>query len=114
MAVKSPHIGKLRQNGSLQINTPSVQGAGFKDNYTELLKCRGDLQKIRGNRILDSGEVIISAGWEWICRFQAAINSVSNKKSMRWVIDGRTFTVSDYEQIDQKKRYYRFILLENE
>jgi hypothetical protein len=114
LAIKIPHIGELRQSGALQINTPTQLGAGQKDSYSQLLTCRGRLQKLRGNRILDNGEVIISAGWEWICRFQTAINSVANKKSIRWVIDGRTFSVSDYEQIDQKKRYYRFILLENE
>lgn len=114
MAVKSPHIGELRQTGILEVNAPTQLGAGKKDNYTQLLTCRGRLTKLRGNRILDSGEVIISAGWEWVIRYQTAIVNIADKKSIRWVIDGRFFTVSDYELIDQKKHYYRFILLENE
>jgi hypothetical protein len=114
MAVTTPHIGQLRQTGSLQVNTPVQQGAGKKDSYATFLTCRGSLNKLRGQRILDSGEVVISSGWEWICRYQSAIADIDNKKAIRWQIDGRFFTVTDYEIIDQKHRYFRFILLENE
>lgn len=114
MGVTSPHIGELRQSGQLQTNSPTQQGAGKKDAFTTLLTCRGRLTKLRGNRDLNSGEVNINAAWEWICRFQTAIDSVTNKKSIRWIIDGRYFTVNNYELIDQKKRFYRFVLLENE
>lgn len=114
MAITSPHIGQLRQSGQLQTNTPTQQGAGRKDVFTTLLTCRGKLIKLRGNRGLNSAEVEINAGWEWICRFQSAIESVPQKKSIRWIIDGRYFTVNDYELIDHKHRYYRFVLLENE
>lgn len=114
MALKAPNIGRLRDTGQLQVNTPVQQGAGFKDSFSTLLTCRGQLTKIRGNRGLNSAEVEINAAWEWICREQAAINNVANKKSIRWVINGRRFSVNDYELIDQKNRYYRFVLLENE
>lgn len=114
MGVRSPHIGKLRQSGQLQTNAPIAQGAGFKDNFTTLLTCRGELTKLRGNRALDNSEVVINNAWQWICRFQTAIEGVTTKKSIRWIIDGRRFTVNDYELIDHKKRYYRFVLLENE
>jgi hypothetical protein len=107
-------VGKLRASGQLQTNAPSQQGAGFKDNYTTLLTCRGELAKLRGNRSLNSSEVDINAAWEWVCRYQSAIASITNKKSIRWIIDGRRFTVNNYELIDHKKRYYRFTLLENE
>lgn len=114
MAVTAPHIGQLRQSGQLQTNIPVAQGAGFKDSFSTLLTCRGRLTELRGNRSLNSAEVNINAAWEWICRFQTAIDSVTNKKSIRWIIDGRYFTVNNYELIDHKKRYYRFTLLENE
>lgn len=114
MAVTAPHIGQLRQSGQLQTNTPVAQGAGFKDAYTTLLTCRGELTKMKGDRSFNSSEVNINAAWYWICRYQTAIDSVTNKKSIRWIIDGRTFTVNNYELIDHKKRYYRFTLLENE
>lgn len=114
MGVTNPPIGKLRQSGQLQINTPVQQGAGFKDSFSAVLTCRGDLTKLRGNRSLNSAEVDINAVWEWVCRYQSAIANVTNKKSIRWIIEGRTFKVDDYEPIDQKKRYFRFILLENE
>ena len=83
MGVKIPPIGKLRQTGQLQINTPTQQGAGKRDNFTTLLTCRGSLTKMRGNRFLDARETVIGATWEWICREQAAINNVTNKKSIR-------------------------------
>lgn len=108
------HIGQLRQSGQLQINTPVAQGAGFKDVFTTLLTCRGRLTELRGNRGFNSAEVNINATWEWICRHQTAIDGVTNKKSIRWIIDGRRFTVNNYELIDHKKKYYRFTLLENE
>lgn len=111
--VKKP-IGALRQSGQLQTNTPIQQGAGYKDNYSTLLTCRGCLTDLRGSRSLNSGEVNINGDAEWIVRYQAAIANVTSKKSIRWIIDGRRFTVNNYELIDNKKRYYRFILLENE
>jgi hypothetical protein len=114
MAVKEPHIGNLRQSGQLQVNTPVQQGAGFKDSYSTLLTCRGELSKVRGNRDLNSAEVNINASWHWVCRFQTAIDGVTNKKSIRWIIDGRTFKVDNYELVGQKKKYFRFTLLENE
>lgn len=114
MAATAPHIGKLRQSGQLQNNTPVAQGAGFKDAFTTLLTCRGELIKAKGDRSLNSSEVNINAVWYWICRYQVAIDGVVNKKSIRWIIDGRQFTVNNYELIDHKKRYYRFTLLENE
>jgi hypothetical protein len=63
---------------------------------------------------MNSVEVEINSAWSWVCRYQTAIANVTNKKSIRWIIDGRTFKVDNYEPIDQKKRYYRFALLENE
>lgn len=114
MAISNPHIGKLRQSGQLQTNTPVQQGAGYKDNYTTLLTCRGCLTDLRSSRGLNSGEVNINAQWEWIVRHQDGIDNIANKKSIRWIIDGRKFTVDDYKLIDQKKKYYRFVLLENE
>lgn len=114
MGVTNPHIGQLRQSGQLQINTPVAQGAGFKDAFTTVVTCRGELTKAKGDRSLNSSEVNINATWYWVCRFQTAIDGVTNKKSIRWIIDGRRFTVNNYELIDHKKRYYRFTLLENE
>lgn len=114
MGVTNPPVGRLRQSGQLQTNTPIQQGAGFKDNYTTLLTCRGDLTKLRGNRALNSAEVEINAIWTWDCRYQVAIDNIANKKSIRWIIEGKTFKVNNYELIDQKKKYYRFTLLENE
>lgn len=114
MGVTQPHIGKLAQSGQLQTNTPVAQGAGFKDSYATLLTCRGELTKMSGSRFLDNSETVMDNKWQWVCRYQAAIQNITQKKSIRWIIDGRRFTVNGYELIGQKKRYFRFILLENE
>lgn len=114
MAVTKPDIGKLRQSGQLQTNSPAQQGAGKKDSFTTLLTCRGKLTQLRSNRGLDLSETALINAWEWICRHQSAIEGIANKKSIRWIIDGRYFSVNSYELIDQKKHYYRFVLLENE
>lgn len=113
MAV-DPQIGQLRQSGQLQTNSPTQQGAGKKDNFNTLITCRGKLEKLNGRRGLDMSETTLYNAWEWVCRYQSAINSISNIKSVRWVIDGRQFSVNSYEKIGQKNHYYRFILLENE
>ena len=107
-------IGKLRQSGQLQTNSPTQQGAGKKDNFTTLLTCRGSLEQLKGSRGLDQSETTLFNAWEWICRYQTAIASIANLKSVRWVIDGRQFSVNSYKQLNQKNRYYRFVLLENE
>lgn len=111
---KLPPIGKLRQSGQLQTNAPTQQGAGKKDNFTTLLTCRGQLEPLRSNRGMDLSETTLLNAWEWICRYQTAIANISNLKSVRWVVDGRQFSVNSYEKINQKNGYYRFVLLENE
>lgn len=112
-----PTIGECRSVGALSENQKVQQGAGRKDNYVEVTGTagtRGRLKRLRGNRTLESGEVLISRTWEWVCRFTTLIENVVEKKSLRWTIDNRVFVVSDYEKIDQKNNWYRFILNEEE
>lgn len=109
-----PLIGEMNAPAQLQRNTPTPVGAGFKDNYTEILRTRGKLEKKTGRRVMDSGEILIYSFWVFECRFQAAIENEVEKKSMRWVINNRFFTIDSYELIDQKPFYYRFNLNEEE
>lgn len=114
---KIPSIGECRSVGVLNANEKVAQGAGFKDSYVEVVGTagtRGRLAKMKGQRTLESGEVMIGRSWEWVCRFTVLIENVVEKKSLRWLIDNRVFVVSDYEQIDQKRSWYKFILNEEE
>lgn len=114
---KIPTIGECRSVGSLSENNKVQQGAGKKDNYVEVAGTagtRGRLTQMKGNRTLEQGSVMISRSWEWVCRFTSLIENTVEKKSLRWVIDNRSFIVSDYKIIDQKRFWYQFILNEEE
>jgi hypothetical protein len=117
MPVTIPTIGECVSVGSLSVNNKVQQGAGWKDSYEEVAGTaglRGRLTRMKGQRNLETGEVKISRSWEWVCRFTVLIENATEKKSLRWTIDNRVFVVSDYEQIDQKRSWYRFILNEEE
>lgn len=109
-------IAELRERGSLQNTTSVAAGFGQKEVYSEvsgLGDVRGRLRKLGGSRRNDFGEVSFSNRWEWIVRFEAAIENNLFKNS-RWVIDNRFFTVDSYELMDNRRFFYRFILTEKE
>jgi len=111
MAVKAPEIGKLRQIVRFEKNSPTQLGAGKKDDYDILCTTRGMLRKKRGNRSQSFGEALLESQWELFVRFE---NTLTNDlgKSVKVVIDNMFFTIDSFELIDQKLRYYYFVLNE--
>ncbi len=110
------NIAELREVGSLQNSTSTPSGFGTKDNYSEvsgLGDVRGRLRKLGGRRVADFGEIALSHRWEWIVRYEAGIVNNLNLSS-RWVIDNRFFSIDDYELMDNRKRFIRFVLTEKE
>jgi hypothetical protein len=110
------NIAEMRERGSLQNSSNPAYGYGQKDSYSEvsgLGDVRGRLRKLGGNRTNDFGEVSFSNRWEWIVRFETAIET-NLFKSSRWVIENRFFTIDSYELMGNRKRFYRFVLTEKE
>lgn len=106
---RKTEIGQRRCIVRFERNVPTALGAGKKDDYEEFLTTRGKLSKMRGNRSLSFGEANIQNQWELYVRFEVALeNDLS--KSMRLLIDNMIFTIDSWELVDQKRRYYRFVL----
>lgn len=108
---KKTEIGQLRQIVKVERNEPTQLGAGMKDHYVEFLTTRGRLRNLGGNRALSFGEANIEDRWELIVRFQVLLENDVNK-SMRFVINNMIFTINTFYLIDEKRRYYRFLLNE--
>lgn len=116
MPNKSVLVGQLRQIGTLWINYPAQFGAGKRDEFYYLgdpntgspLVVRGRLRELNARRDLPAGEITEASTHEWVCRFGSALSAVS--KTSRWIIDSQTFIIDSFGLVDQKNRYYRFIL----
>ena len=101
-------IGDFNFLGTYQVNTPTQTATGgFVDSYATLLTAWGKLRR-SGARKSTEVKLEIGSSWVWECYFQSALTiNIKN----RWLIDGRTFAIEDYELIDQKKAFYKFKLL---
>ena len=103
-----PYIGDFNFKGEYQVATQSVSPTGERSyTYATALSAWGKLQRARGGRTTVA-ELQVNSSWIWECHFRSDL-SIGIKN--RWVIDSKTFTVEDYELIDQKKAFYRFKLL---
>lgn len=106
-------IGNMRQKGALQNNTPIAYGAGKKDSYAEVATAWGQLKKQSSARVNELGDTTLASNWTWECRFNSDLENLIGKSS-RWVIENRFFTITGYEQIDQRRFWYKFFLSEVE
>lgn len=104
-------VGGLNKVVVFRQNTPSQQGAGYVDSYSDLLTTRGALRSLSSSRGFSFGEVLQTNTHELIVRYQTALAS-GLRGDMKVVIDGRTFTVSTWEKIGEKKFYYKLIINE--
>lgn len=103
-----PYIGDFNFKGDYQEPSVSVSPTGERSySYSTSLSAWGKLQRVRGSRTT-TAELEVGSSWIWECHFQSDL-SIGIKN--RWVIDSKTFTVEDYELIDQKRAFYRFKLL---
>lgn len=112
MAVKAPcTIGEMRSVGILMNNSPvNNESGGQYDNYGIVLACRGRLRQKSGKRGLEQSQLIDNRNFEWIIRAQDAL--VINPDS-RWQISGDTFSILDYQEVDQIKHWFIFTLSKN-
>lgn len=93
-------IGAMNISGKLQKNTPTTTATGGGvDVFSDVVTCWGELKKVRGSRILDSGEALLSSSFTWRVYKQAAITSALNK-SCRWVIDSKNYAIASIDEDD--------------
>lgn len=105
-------IGQMRSVVKFEKNTPvDTDSGGQIDSYTELLTTYGHLKKKGGGRSQEEGDVFLNSTYELTCRFQTALDNQLNT-SVRAVINNKFFTIHSFEQIDEKRFYYKFILKE--
>ena len=104
-------VGNLHKVVLFRKNTPGTLGAGGSDSYSDLLTTRGSLKKINGSRGLSFGEVLESNSYELIVRVQTLLEQ-NLRTDLRVVIEGRTFTISSWDKMDEKRFYYKIILNE--
>lgn len=101
----------MSSRGSLQNNTGIVSGFGKTDNYqTVLPDIRGRLRKLSDyGKMVEQSSLTTKARWEWVVRYDSELIRKIDKTT-RWVIDGTTYWVESWEQVNMKKFYLRFIL----
>lgn len=87
----------------------AIEVAGKNDNYVSLLTTRGRLRKKSGDRSLLAGLIESKETFELICRFQTTLES-SLRSDVKIVIDGKIYTISSWEKIDEIKHWYKFLL----
>lgn len=101
-------IGDMRQKGTLRKNMPVENtSGGMNDNYTDVLTCRGRLRKMKGNKALEQGDFVANKGYEWVCRYQ---NAIQIDTDSIWVIAGQSYRINDWEKVDEIPHFYRFII----
>ncbi len=104
-------IGKMDKVCVLKQNTPGTLGAGAVDSYATLLTTRGWLRKSSGNRSLSFGDLVGNDSWKLTVRKENAL--VNNlRHDLKWVIDGRTFTIQTWTNVGERSFYYEFELTE--
>lgn len=105
--------GQMRSKAQFVSNVPVPAGAGFKDVYVSLFTTWGHLRKKSGGRRLESGEIIIESSHEYTTRFANVLDAGLNNQ-VKAIIDGKTYTINDYWQEDEKNFYYKFNLNKSE
>lgn len=103
-------IGKMRDVCVLKSNATTDLGAGGLDNYVALLTTRGYLKKASGGRGVSFGDIAIGNTHTLIVRKSSQMTG-SLRRDSKWEIKGRTFTINDYEEMEDP-HYYKFSLTE--
>jgi hypothetical protein len=119
MGINDFHIGLMNKRGMLQKNVQVDLRPGKspakKDVFEEVVTTKGYLYEGKGRRTLSSGEIVFDAETTFRVRFQDAIWNVlttAAKKSLKWIIEGRVFTVQGWNKVQEKNCYIDFVINE--
>lgn len=98
----------MRQVVTILVNTPTdTDSGGATDSYSTLLVTRGRLRQRYANREMSFGEAVENENYELIIRYQDAIAS-NMSVDMKFSIDGKVYSLSSWELVNEIKDYYRF------
>lgn len=118
MGIKGISIGQMRSVVVFRSNTPTVNATasrdavttgGQNDVYADFLTTRGRLRKDSGNRHLEQGMIDSEDHYNLICRFQPGLEMFL-KVNGKVVVDGRNYTIDNWERVDQISHIYKFKL----
>lgn len=102
-------IGKFDKVVVFKIDTPTNLGAGAEDSYTTLLTTRGRLERNGGGRSGGFADIVGTESWTlWVRKQTALVDALSI--AMKVDIDGARFTVTGWEDIEERHFYYKFSL----
>ena len=104
-------LGQFDKVVIFKTNTPSTSGAGYSDSYATLLTTRGRMRRLSGSRSFSFGDIQETNTWELTTRYQSSLAS-NLSTSLKAEIDSVTYTVTAWENIDEKKQYFRITLSE--
>lgn len=102
--------GKMKKICQLLVNSDTTTSTGGSvDNYSDAVVTRGYLKRYSGNRDSAFGDIALQNSWTLIVRKEQQITNAL-RPDIRWRIDGKTFTVQSWEDIDENGFYYKFRL----
>lgn len=102
-------IGKMDQVVAFQTNSPAASGSGNRDIYTTVLTTRGYLKSGGGSRDGSYQDIAGNENWTLVVRKQTALVAILGM-SLKVLINGKTFTVQHFEDVEQEHFYYKFSL----
>src|SRR5688572_5564415 len=106
-------VGQMKKVVTFKQNTPSTQGAGGKDSYSDLLTTRGYLKKSSGSRNPAYSDILGDNSWTLIVRKQAALTSALSM-SLKIEIDNKLFTIQSWEDVNEDNALYKFSLTQQD
>lgn len=118
MAIKKPEVSELRTKALIQTNLNkqlygyTKTGAGYLDGYIDHSTVHGKFYQRKGQRALNTGAVLDTYAYTFICRFSVGINNIVDPQ-MRFIINGKTYTLDGFD-INKWDRNEFFIFNLNE
>jgi hypothetical protein len=113
---KPPAIAEFRTFAMIQSNAPKILygsaavGAGFRDLYQDFKRVRGRLTQKNGFAELSAGTKVPFVSYEFVIRYDSDIMGVLDLQ-LRFIIEGKTYTLSNYDvEVFGKRSYFYFKL----
>ena len=98
------NIGEQRSIVEMYENKPvDNESGGQQDNFVLLLKTRGKLTKINGNKSIEAGSLQFDKGYQLITRFQ---NAIIFNSDTRVKVDGVDYMITDWYLETEIKHLY--------
>lgn len=101
--------GSLKHTVVFKKNSHGSLGYGSVDNMETFLTTRCSLEKRRATKQNERGKVQIDTFWIMRCRFQQDLLTNLSMTCIA-VIDGKNYTIHDFDLIDRKKHLYEFVI----